>query len=505
MYQVICGLFFIISSIYLIIWYMHRASKYTKLAPRPVTRTDWILYLSNCYATRRNLRRGRNEFFPLYVPPMLKWIIRMQEPGDELFTFLTLIRDLYLSQTCAPEIIFGGPLSDLRTKAEIESVLRTHICGIVERLMAPWASLAGQTYNIVQVLNYELKDLQQTGLTSSADSQQSVESIIRTCEVYLTACVVHPEIDIHGRNAEWMFRLFQDQTICRNIMIGRREESPEPLFDLVRLLRQCFSSEEYDFVRIFEAFGRWTVTMTVDHLKHHKDYFDAEDMFLTDVLEDFTNPFSRIPLNLRKAMCEISLRNMYKDTFNEMLQILEYDSDVIGFDVLNYKLWQWALTAIMQSSLEPHYKVRLGRWMWPKFGDILDSETSLGVPLPGQSVLSRLPHEYLVIMERLPWATHEPVENLEDVEFEATGPFLDPSACAETLENPNDWTDELCMICLERLVDDKPSQAKIVVCGHLSHWDCLSKLINGISEWSNKCPLCRRKICSPRSRRALTG
>jgi hypothetical protein len=63
--------------------------------------------------------------------------------------------------------------------------------------------------------------------------------------------------------------------------------------------------------------------------------------------------------------------------------------------------------------------------------------------------------------------------------------------------------DELCIVCLERLVGDSSSPAKILVCGHLSHWDCLSKLINGISEWSNKCPLCRRKICSPRQKRAL--
>lgn len=505
MYRVVCGIFLITSRIHLTIWHIHRTPNYMNLALRPATRADWIPHLCNCYATLRSLRSGRHESFPLYVPPMLKWTIQMQEPGDELFTFLTLIRDLYLSQACAPEIIFGGPLSDLNTKAEIESALVTHICGIAEMLLAPTGSLADQTYDIVQVLNYELRDLQQTGLTQAADSQQSVETVIRTCEDYLTACVVHPEIDIYGSNAEWMLLLFQDQPRQINMVVGDRGDSPEPLYALVQLLRQCFSSEEYDFVRIFEAFGRWAVTMTVYHLRHHEIHLNAEMRLLTDVVEDLLNPLSRIPLNLRKAMCDTNLRYMYEDMSNQIRQILEDDLGIIGYDVLNYKLWQWAFKVIMQSSLEPHYKVRIGRWMWPRFGDILESEDSLGVMLPGQNVLSRLPREDLIITERLPWAVYEPAEDLEDVEFEAIGPFLDPSAYAETLENSIDWIDELCIVCLEALIEDsRSSQARISACGHLSHWDCLSKLINGISEWSNKCPLCRQKICPQRQRRAVT-
>jgi hypothetical protein len=504
MYRVITDIFPIISSIHLTIWHIHRTLNYMNLSLRPTTRAEWFPYLANCYATRRSLYRGRNDFFPLYIPPMLKWTTQMHEPGDELFTFLTLIRDLYLSQACAPDNIFGGPLSDLETKAKIKSALITHICDIVERLvMAPAGSFADRTYDIVQILNYELKDLEQTGLTQTADFHQSVEGITRTCESYLMACVVHPEIDIDGSNAEWMLHLFQDQPNMI-LVVGDLEESPEPLYALVQLLRQCFSSKEYDFVRIFEAFGRWTVTMTVDHLRNYENYRDSETRFLADVIEDLINPLSRIPLDLRKAMCDINLRSMYREMFYKMREILEYGPDIISFDVLNYKLWQWALKVIMQSSLEPHYKVRIGIWMWIRGDDILGSEYSLSVPLPGQSVLSRLPLEDLIITERLPWAMQEPAEDLEDVEFEAVGPLLDPSAYAETLDNSGDWMDELCIVCLERLVDDRSSPAKILVCGHLSHWDCLSKLINGISEWSNKCPLCRRKIWSPRQKRALT-
>jgi hypothetical protein len=65
--------------------------------------------------------------------------------------------------------------------------------------------------------------------------------------------------------------------------------------------------------------------------------------------------------------------------------------------------------------------------------------------------------------------------------------------------------DELCVVCLKRLVEDnRLSQARIFAYGHLSHCNCLSKPINGIREWSNKCPFCRRKICSPRQGRAVT-
>jgi hypothetical protein len=504
MYRVISNISPIISRIRLTIWYNDRTLNYMNFVLKPTTSEEWIPTLLNCYATRRSLQRGRDGFFPrLYVPPMLQWTIELHEPGDELFTFLTLIRDLFLSQACAPDTIFAGRLSDLETEAEIESALITHICDIVERLVkAPAGSLTDQTHGIVQLLNYELEDLQQTGLTQILDSQQSVEGITSTCETYLMACVVHPEIDIDGSNAEWMFHLFQGQPNMR-LGTGDYEESPEPLYALVQLLRQCFSSNQYDFVRVFEAFGRWTVTMTVDHLRNLDSYLDSEDRFLADVDDDLTNPLSRIPLDLRKAMCNINLRSMYEDMFYKMREILEYGPDIRSIDVLNYKLWQWALEVIMQSSLEHRYKVRIGIWMLIRGDEILESEYSLVVPLPGQSVLSRLPWEDLIITERPPWAMQEPTEDLKDVEFEAVGPLLDPSAYAETLDNSGDWMDELCIVCLERLGDDRSSPAKILVCGHLSHWDCLSKLINGISEWSNKCPLCRRKICSPRQKRAL--
>jgi hypothetical protein len=194
----------------------------------------------------------------------------MQESGDEPFTFQTLIRDFYLTQACAPHTIFNGLLSDLGTKVEIKSVIITHICDIVKRLMAPPGSLADQTYNIVQVLDHELEDLRQTGLTRIVDSQQSTDAIARGCETHLTACAIHPEIDIHGTSGMWVLSLFQDQPRYRDSVISDHEEGPESIYALVQLLRQCLSSAEYAFVRTFETFGRWAVTMTVDHLRQYE-------------------------------------------------------------------------------------------------------------------------------------------------------------------------------------------------------------------------------------------
>ena len=49
-----------------------------------------------------------------------------------------------------------------------------------------------------------------------------------------------------------------------------------------------------------------------------------------------------------------------------------------------------------------------------------------------------------------------------------------------------------CSICLGKFNNNK--NIKILNCGHQIHKKCLNNLINLNKEWSNKCPLCRKKI-----------
>jgi len=82
----------------------------------------------------------------------------------------------------------------------------------------------------------------------------------------------------------------------------------------------------------------------------------------------------------------------------------------------------------------------------------------------------------------------------DDVVLEPCGPELKISDYkCKTRE-----VDNRCCICCTDLIAEP---VVTLTCGHVQHEECMNILINGIHEFSNRCPLCRIEICPRRERR----
>ncbi|KAF2106818.1 hypothetical protein BDV96DRAFT_654379 [Lophiotrema nucula] len=94
------------------------------------------------------------------------------------------------------------------------------------------------------------------------------------------------------------------------------------------------------------------------------------------------------------------------------------------------------------------------------------------------------------------------MEKFEDVELEAYG-------ARRTVRNysilmkPD--AESRCCICLEEYEPAGGGCARLLVCSHEFHSDCLKALINGVHQDYVTCPLCRAEICGTRPRREKTG
>ncbi|KAF2993214.1 hypothetical protein E8E13_000627 [Curvularia kusanoi] len=472
----------------------------------PVQAEDWVSQLKICRTRLRRLHLGNHPILvdpsPFYIPRCLKWLVNKHEPGEDLLKFITLVRDLYLSQICEPDVILGSSLSDLKSEAEIGLALTNHVHRIMPTRRSGKAThtLASQ---IVAVLKEELKKLQESGMTPVPECRGSAQTCRVVCELYFLACATHPDIDLWGENTIYYTSLFHEQP-CYGDEDGETNHSlPENIATLLlRLFQTGLVTKADDITPIFETIGRWMLTATVDILGSDSpiDYEEGEDVFLDYYADDLSNPASPTPSSLRREICNINLRHVYRELCWSVADILREDEDLTNFDVLNHRMWKCMIRSILDSDLEPRQKNFVSVWLWRSgYVRAYSSQEPIGAPWPGQRVFSNLNPEANTF-ERLMEPVPERAEDLQDVEFQAAGSDLEALNYSTKLENPTDYDEAECIICLEDLTDDQQLKVKINVCGHLSHGHCLCQLINGMDQWSNKCPLCRREICPPRQR-----
>ncbi|KAI4644894.1 hypothetical protein J4E93_005692 [Alternaria ventricosa] len=94
-------------------------------------------------------------------------------------------------------------------------------------------------------------------------------------------------------------------------------------------------------------------------------------------------------------------------------------------------------------------------------------------------------------------------DDLPDVCFDPVGPPLKPQDYAPAITDASDLPEGDCSICRDTLNVHERAQDEIPVktdCGHAFHYSCLGTLINGLADFSNLCPNCRRPICDHRPR-----
>ena len=99
-------------------------------------------------------------------------------------------------------------------------------------------------------------------------------------------------------------------------------------------------------------------------------------------------------------------------------------------------------------------------------------------------------------------------DNLPDVCFDPVGPPLKAEDYALAITGASDLPEGDCSICRDTLKVHECAQDEIPVktdCGHAFHYGCLGTLINGLADFSNLCPNCRRPICDRRPRQLKDG
>ena len=435
----------------------------------------------------------------------------LQQPGVKLLRYVMLLRDFHLSRVLAPEATCEGRHSDLDTEEEIEIELTTHIREIVRAKIAGSASIEGIVQLFVRTLKQEVDDFQQTLLAPTAVTEINVMMIVDYCETYFLACTVHPEIDIGGDNADWLKDLFRQQPCYSKVTEQhsiQTDSNAEEIFpSLVQLLRESLSSEGEDFVRVFEVFGRWALIAAMDLWEGEwsSESLGDEESFVMHITNDLEAPLSPVPLHIRAAICNINIRHTYRVMVDQVKAILESDLGLNREDVLGHRVFRWILSCAMSSSLDPQHKNRISSWMQRCGLDrILTSQYPVGVMVPGQKVLSRLSMEWGPVEASAADEQQNAVERrFVDVGFEPVDPPLNSSIYATQVAEFYPWNGEVCNVCMEDLADGFQRGLRIDTCGHMVHEDCLVELINGIDEWSNKCPTCRQEICPQRQKRAL--
>ncbi|KAI4644893.1 hypothetical protein J4E93_005691 [Alternaria ventricosa] len=94
--------------------------------------------------------------------------------------------------------------------------------------------------------------------------------------------------------------------------------------------------------------------------------------------------------------------------------------------------------------------------------------------------------------------------SMEDVDRVPDSPLRTARICSSPVRTVDEiGPDSTCAICgdalalVERYCLQMPMRAHCSG-GHMYHYECLTMLINGIHAYANKCPVCRREICSLR-------
>lgn len=477
---------------------------------KPTTYGEWATHLAICNARLQRLRNGHgsdtNARF--YVPTIILWMFAIQDPDEDLLTFVTLLRDFYLSHVTPDMIAFERPISSLDTKANVESALLEAVKCIVQATPPAYSS-ASLTQDITQALKEEVEELQKSQMTLVVGRHEDIPTVARACELYFICCILHPDVDEDGTKAEWLNGVYMTQPqyvdlpACSHPRTSLHAE--ETLPGLEYLMRESLSHDGDDFVRVFEAFGRWILTIALCGEYALPNRSRSVDRFLVDVADEVSDPLSPIPLYLRAAICNIDMRQTYRAMIFHAHTLIESDPDLERVDVMAHRMFRWVLTCTWNLELDTSDKNRVLSWAYrSNVVRIFSSLNPVGVEIPGQRVLSRLSVLWAPI--DTPQSDEEEdtyPEGLTDVYFEPESPELKPVHYSESVGMSTLAIDELCVVCMGCLAEDSQQKMRMYSCGHLSHEDCLCTLINGIHPWSNKCPACRRRICPPRARRAV--
>ncbi|KAH7082701.1 hypothetical protein BKA63DRAFT_501474 [Paraphoma chrysanthemicola] len=217
-----------------------------------------------------------------------------------------------------------------------------------------------------------------------------------------------------------------------------------------------------------------------------------------------SNPLSPIPLTVRQQLAHIDLPGTIHVILQDIAQIGTHPADYPIFETtwrLFHKFVQGLLqtatlhseacVAFVKKNLDSH--------------ELKDFVDPTALPFPGWTS-----NDFIDLLEGFYDGDDEDgdedivYDDLPDVCFEPAGPDLHVENIAKAVYMASDLSEPDCSICRDSLDVSVTTRAKVPLklrCGHCLHYGCLHTLINGISEFSNRCPNCREEIAPRRAKR----
>ncbi|KAF2682957.1 hypothetical protein K458DRAFT_405125 [Lentithecium fluviatile CBS 122367] len=269
----------------------------------------------------------------------------------------------------------------------------------------------------------------------------------------------------------------------------RNTQGPMPcLTRIVRWSPHHYKDVLTEFLDVYS-----TAIVSVTRFLQKTEFRYSEEMFMQleyAAVRDFTitmrSPLSNTCVGCRRILTRtVNIRGLLRLFLEEALSL--YFRYLVEPEDLSWDLHRWMINCASDACNEAS-KDELRHMMREKFG--VDDRVS-----EHASIRNFRYHQAWCWGEDL-WFVAE--ETLKDVEFEPCGPEIEVYPYALPCENGKGQ----CTICLEEFRDGANEHSLSTrACGHRFHYDCLHGLINGIEEYSNKCPLCRKVICERRQRR----
>ncbi|KAF2832332.1 hypothetical protein CC86DRAFT_377514 [Ophiobolus disseminans] len=206
------------------------------------------------------------------------------------------------------------------------------------------------------------------------------------------------------------------------------------------------------------------------------------------------DPLSEIPLRVRQQMAQVNIRGTFRLLLHDAVELANNSSPL---SELHWRLFQKFVNGLYESASAyncvDHVREALVRngldeffdttalpvlgWTCQAFEDILEPEDA------GDDDINYddLPHEY----------------------FEPSGPDMRVEHHAIAVTMASVLSEQDCSICRDMLNIYETSREEVPVkveCAHCFHYGCLTTLINGIANYSNSCPNCRKVICPSRKK-----
>lgn len=302
--------------------------------------------------------------------------------------------------------------------------------------------------------------------------------------------------------------------------------STEPgrmLPDMTRLLNQ-FQADEHNQKWVLKEFSLLACHL-IDLWKGYR-YDPPDDLIqvaIFDLAQNYFdhrlgNPFSEVPLGIRRAMSTINI-----------IGTLEY-LDYIARTLVNnkhrrsagYRLQKWLFKAAYENtrSVAEEYQllsvirehIRYGYWLLQR-RSVRNDYRPDGIPpcpfrpaLPPEDYADNEP-EFDGFDDFDAFDAFFPGElELFDVEFEPTG---QPLSVDDYTTLTQEFGEDRCLICLEDFkaadmqISNPQRPLQIKGCGHVFHGECLETLINGVQKHCDKCPKCREAFCPEREKKVV--